>query len=82
MRHVDLKPGDPVVYIPDFLLKLGHNHMLKNENLGVVISMSDKYIFVNYNNTRGTQATRAEDLYTLRNRPDLIQLMIDRKSVV
>jgi len=65
--------GDEVVYIPKHLLVGEKSQMVKDENLGVVTSKNDTYIFVRYNGNTGSQATRPEDLYTLKNRPDLIE---------
>jgi len=75
MRHEDIKDGDFVVYIPKHLLTGPKDEMIQDRNLGVVTSKNDTYVFVRYpmiNNT-GSQATRASDLFTLRNRPDLIE---------
>jgi len=64
--------GDEVVYIPRHLLIGKKEEMVKEENLGVVTSKNDTYVFVKYKNNEGSQATKPDDLYTLRNRPDLI----------
>ena len=72
MKHEDINVGDNVVYIPRHLLSGPKENMFKNENIGVVTSKNDKYIFVRYRDKSGSEATSANDLFTLRNRPDLI----------
>jgi hypothetical protein len=73
MRLQDISVGDEVVYIPKDLLMGDKSRMVKPENLGSVTSVNDKYAFVRYKDTECSQATRPEDLYTLKNRPDLAQ---------
>jgi len=48
---------------------------VKTENLGVVKNITDDFVFVVYNGQTNAQATRAEDLYSLKNRPDLAELI-------
>jgi hypothetical protein len=71
MRKEDIKEGDPVIYIPNHLLIGDKDKMIKTENLGIVRMINDTYVFVQYNGQQRTQATNAEDLYSLKNRPDL-----------
>lgn len=75
MRHEDINIGDEVVYIPRHLLTGKKEEMVKDENLGIVTSKNDSYIFVRYKDKTGSQATSANDLFTLRNRPDLIHTL-------
>lgn len=72
MRHEDIEIGDKVVYIPKHLLHGPKYLMVEDKNLGVVTSKNDKYIFVRYLG-QGSEATNADDLFTLKNRPDLIE---------
>lgn len=71
MKIEDIQIGDTVVYIPLYLLKGPKSEMVKYKNLGVVTSKNDTYVFVCYNGCTGSQATKPEEIYTLRNRPDL-----------
>lgn len=74
MKHENIKIGDYVVYIPDHLLVGDKTQIVKGKNLGVVTSKNNHYIFVRYPMNGSTpQATRSEDLFTLRNRNDLIE---------
>jgi len=74
MRIEDIKTGDPVIYIPKYSL-IGDKSKWDNENLlGIVTSKNERYVFVRYKNTADTsQATTPEDLYSLYNRPDLME---------
>ena len=71
MKHEDINIGDEVVYIPRHLLAGPKEKMVVEENIGIVTSKNDLYVFVRYKNA-GSQATLANELYALRNRPDLI----------
>jgi hypothetical protein len=73
MRHEDINVDDEVVYIPKHLLVGPKEDMVKTENLGTVISKNDDFIFVRYLNQELSKATKAEELYTLKNRPDLAE---------
>jgi hypothetical protein len=68
MKHSDINEGDKVVYIPHHLLVGDKNKMVEEKNLGVVTSKNDSYIFVRFKGNTGSQACKAEDLYTLKNR--------------
>lgn len=72
---------DKVIYIPKFLLMaasdIGKRSMIKTENVGVVTSTNDSYVFVRYLNNEGSQATSPDDLYFIDHRPDLQQLLND-----
>ena len=75
MKHEDLKRGDKVVYIPKYLLKGPKKDSIKEENLGVVSGKNERYVFVIYKDKTMPQATKASDLYSLDNRPDLADLI-------
>lgn len=75
MRSEDINIDDPVLYIPEHLLTGPKENMIKHEHLGVVTSKNGNYIFVRYKGSQCSQATRADDLYTIRNRPDLIEIL-------
>ena len=76
MNITDIKVGDKVVYIPHRLLVGEKSKMIKEENLGEVTSLNDTYAFVRYKDKSGSQATKPEDLYSLKYRPDLDELII------
>ena len=59
---------DPVVYMPKHL---GRTILYKN--LGRVTSKNDTFVFVRYLGDEHSQATNPLDLYSLKNRPDLIE---------
>ena len=71
----DFKVGDKVIYVPkDHLLLGDSDKMTKEENLGIVTSVNDTCVFVKYNSSPdNSQATNAEDLFWINNRPDLIE---------
>ena len=73
MKLEDIKIDMPVVYIPEHWLVGDHDKMIEEKNLGIVKSKNDKYAFVQYKGNTGTQATNPKDLYSLHNRPDLIE---------
>ncbi len=74
MRLENIEKGDYVVYIPKHLLLGDKDKMVEDKNLGIVSSKNDTYVFVVYPlNGSNSQATRPEDLFTLRNRPELIE---------
>lgn len=76
MKIENISIGDEVVYIPKHLLMGEKANMIKEENLGVVTSKNDTYVFVRYKGNTGSQATLPEDLFTLENRPDLKEKLI------
>lgn len=67
--------NDPVVYIPHHLLMGDKDKMVEDKNMGIVVSKNDTYVFVKYGNSESSQATKPEDLFTLKNRPDLIEVL-------
>ncbi len=72
------KPFDvhaEVIYIPKHLLS-GERHLMeKHENLGVVTSKNEKYVFVKYLGKTTSNATSPKDLYFIDNRPDLKSIL-------
>lgn len=64
---------DPVVYIPHYLLMGDKDKMVEDKNLGIVVDKNDIYVFVRYGNNESVQFTYPKDLFTLKNRPDLIE---------
>lgn len=80
MKLEFINVGDPVVYIPRDLLVGERSEMIKDENLGVVTSKNDTYVFVRYKDKTGSQATQPEDLFTLKNRQDLIDKIVPHPS--
>ncbi|MEJ7647398.1 MAG: hypothetical protein WKF87_22585 [Chryseolinea sp.] len=73
MNHNSIKVGDFVVYIPKHLLIGDRDKMIEDNNLGIVTSKNDNYIFVAYpGQGLRSMATKAEDLFTLRYRKDLV----------
>ena len=77
MRIEDINPGDKVVYIPNHLLMGSKDEMVQDNNLGVVTSKNDNFVFVRYLNKTNSEATDANDLYSLKNRPDLAERLTD-----
>lgn len=75
MRLSDIQEGSPVIYIPKYLLIGPKEEMVKHENLGIVTSKNDKFVFVRYRGQENSVATRAEDLYTLKYRTDLLEIL-------
>lgn len=71
----DFKEGDEVLYIPKNLLMGEKSKMVKESNLGVVTSLNDLYVFVRYMGNTGSQATNADDLFWINNRPDLQEIL-------
>jgi len=65
--------GDDVVYIPKYLLIGKREEMIKSRHIGVVTSKNERYVFVKYADNEISQATNPNDLYSLDNRPDLIE---------
>ncbi len=47
--------------------------MILDENLGIVTSKNDNYVFVKYNGKEYSAATNPQDLFTLSGRPDLAE---------
>lgn len=72
MRIEDINEGDPVIYIPDHLLVGPKEDMIHEENLGRVVVKNRNYVFVRYINSESSKATKPENLYSLKQRPDLI----------
>jgi hypothetical protein len=72
MEHTDIKLGMNVVYIPRHLLLGLRNEQIKEENIGVVTSINESYIFVKFKKSNYPNAVNTRDLYSLSNRPDLI----------
>jgi hypothetical protein len=70
-----IKIGDKVVFIPHHLLIGDKNAMVQEKNLGIVTSVNDHFAFVRFNNQTGSEACKANDLFTLDNRPDLQELL-------
>lgn len=58
--------GDPVAYVPLF-----GSYKIEENNIGIVTSKNDQFIFVKYINQTNSQATAPNDLFKLDNRPDL-----------
>ena len=75
MKSTDIKIGDKVIYIPNHLLVGNNKEMIKEENLGIVTSMNDHYVFVRYKNKSNSEATKPSDLFSLKDRPDLAKLL-------
>lgn len=75
MKHDNVNVGDKVIYIPHHLLVGDKDKMILEENLGVVTAKNDTYVFVRYKGRINSQATSAEDLFPLKNRPDLAELL-------
>jgi hypothetical protein len=78
MKLKDINIGDKVIYIPIHLLIGDKSEMVKFNNIGIVTSKNDQYVFVRYNGTNGSQATRPDDLYSLKYRPDLAEQLKDQ----
>ncbi len=70
MNQELITSGTPVVYIPNHLLG---KKEIKDNQLGIVSSKNDRYVFVNYKGSNTSQATNPDDLYPLHNRPDLME---------
>lgn len=71
--------GDYVVYFPRHYKKFkGRTEM--DEDLGIVSSKNNKYVFVEYLNKNHSQATNPKDLCFLFCRPDLIKRIIENKN--
>ena len=75
MKIEDIQVGDKVVYVPKHLLIGPSEQIIKMENLGVVTSKNENYVFVRYRLDSHSKATRAEDLFSLKDRPDLKELL-------
>ncbi len=67
IEHINL--NDAVVYLPYH--KLMDNSKIEDNQLGIVTSKNDKFVFVKYLGNENSQATNPLDLYSLKNRPDL-----------
>ena len=75
MTHRIVEKGMKVLYIPTHLLSRDSSEMIKEENLGVVTSKNDKYIFVQFKDKDNSVAVKAQHLYTLKYRDDLANLI-------
>lgn len=71
----DFKEGDKVVYIPGHLLMGTEEESVLKQNLGTVSFCNDHYAFVMFINHTTSQACYASDLYSIKNRPELIKLL-------
>ena len=77
MTIEDINRGDKVVYIPLHLITADSNNRLAEENLGVVTSKNDRFVFVLYLGNLRSIATSPEHLYTLQWRQDLADKIPD-----
>lgn len=81
MKLSDIKIGDYVAYIPKHLLMGPKEHMVQDDNVGIVVSKNDICVFVVYPLMgQSSMGTSADDLYTLEYRPDLIGKMYEAKK--
>jgi len=71
----DIEIGMKVIYIPEYLLMGDKDKMIKDENIGIVTSKNDKFVFVRYSGKNNSQATRPDDIYSLKYRNDLAELL-------
>lgn len=69
MKLENLKEGMPVIYMP---LHKDRYKPITDDQLGIISSANHRYAFVKYLGSNGSQATNPDDLYSLDNRPDLI----------
>ena len=67
--------GDKVLYIPKDLLMGDRSKMMQEENLGVVRSKNEKYVFVQYIGNTNTKGTLPTELYPVHGRPDLVKII-------
>lgn len=67
--------GDKVLYIPGNLLAGDRSKMVEENNLGVVRSKNEKFVFVQYIGNTNAQATDPIDLFFLNTRPDLVKII-------
>lgn len=70
MKLEDIEIGMPVMYVPKHLKGAEE---INDDQLGVVTSLNDKFAFVRYLNKTSSQATKADDLHSIKNRPDLME---------
>jgi hypothetical protein len=75
MKLDQINVGDQVIYIPEYLLIGPKCEMEKRENLGTVTSKNERFVFVRYLGNTGSQATDPNDLFTIRNREDLKEIL-------
>lgn len=68
MKKDSITIGMAVCYVPKH--HTSHAPIADNQ-LGIVTSMNDKFVFVRYKHSNTSQATNAEDLYSIDQRPDL-----------
>jgi len=73
----EFKKGNAVLYIPEHLMREaiaagndGGIHI--KENLGVVTSVNDTYVFVKYTGDIHPKATRPHNLFFIRNNKKLL----------
>ena len=76
----DFIKNDEVLYIPSHLmqeaLETGDGSLLsKKENLGTVTSTNKRFVFVRYLDTTNSKATSPEDLFFIKDRPDLQEIL-------
>ena len=69
------EPRDKVLYIPNQLLMGDKDKMVQTNNLGVVSSKNEKFVFVQYIGNTNSQATDPVDLFFLTARPDLVKII-------
>jgi len=77
MKLTDIKRGDKVVYIPAHMITASDKHRLADENLGIVTSKNDTFVFIQFLGNIQSQAVKPEDLYTLEWRHDLQEKIPD-----
>ena len=75
MKLEDINIDDKVVYIPHHLLIGEKSEMVKTENLGIVISKNDIYVFVRFNEQDNSVTCKPDDIFPLKHRPDLQELI-------
>lgn len=68
---------EKVLYVPAHVLKSGDKSAIYDpKNLGIVTSYTDRFVFVKYKGQSNSQATEAEDLFSIEKRPDLKELLV------
>lgn len=70
MELENFKVGMPVMYIPNHLIDAEE---INDNDLGIVTSVNNRYVFVQYFNQNNSQATNPNNLHSLEYRPDLIE---------
>lgn len=74
--------GAKVVYVPKHLANVPGGPPIDVDNLGVVTSINDTYIFVRYLGDQHSKATYPRDLYSLKDREDLAEMVPDLKMEI